>query len=53
MTVGKLTSSLSAMAVRDIGLSRRMISRIEERLIALIALAVMDMEFTISPLEYL
>ena len=40
MTVGRLTSSFLAMAVREMGLSRRMISKIAERLISRIAEAV-------------
>jgi len=40
MTVGRLTSSRSAMAVREIGPARRMISRMAERLISRMAEAV-------------
>jgi hypothetical protein len=40
MTVGRLTFSLSAMAVREMGHSLRIISRIAERLIARMAEAV-------------
>ena len=49
ITVGRLTSSRSAMAVREIGLSLRMISRIAERLISRMSEAVMVRRYAILP----
>jgi adenylyl- and sulfurtransferase ThiI len=49
MTVGKLTSNLSAIAEREIGLSRRMISRIAERLISRMSAEVIVIGYAIKP----
>jgi hypothetical protein len=48
MTVGRLTSSRSAIAEREIGLSRRMISRIAARFISRMAEVVIVIGYAIK-----